>query len=112
GAWHAGCDRRPHLAKPVYGFASTSRGAPTDGYGRLLSLDTFGSRYGNGWRRENAFLPHRPTGVFCAGFYPHGGRPPGNGSQYRPAPLRAGGAPRRPAILAGPHDYRRRDGGG
>jgi hypothetical protein len=83
GRWHEVFGRASYLGVPIHGFGSTSRGVPTDGYGRLLYLDTFGSRYGRGWRRENAFLPHGPTGVFCAGFYPHRGGPPGNGSRYR-----------------------------
>jgi hypothetical protein len=107
GRWHEVFGRATYLGRPVYGFASTSRGAPTDGYGRLLYLDTFGSRYGNGWRRENAFLPHRPTGVFCAGFYPHGGRPPGNGSQYRVTMIGPGVTPDVQSTVAGLHDYRR-----
>jgi hypothetical protein len=83
---------------PVYGFGTTRTGAPTDGYGRLLYLDTYGSRYGQGWRRENSFVSHNPTGAFCYGFFPfdpyHGGythppdytgglRGPGVGTRYR-----------------------------
>lgn len=107
GRWHEVFGRATYLGKPVFGFASTTRGAPTDGYGRLLYLDTFGSRYGSGWRRENAFLPHRPTGVFCAGFYPHGKRPPGNGSQYRVTMIGPGVTPDVQSTVAGLHDYRR-----
>lgn len=107
GRWHEVFGRATYLGKPVYGFASTPSGAPTDGYGRLLYLDTFGSRYGSGWRRENAFLPHRPTGVFCAGFYPHPGRPPGNGSQYRVTMIGPGVTPDVQSGVAGLHDYRR-----
>jgi len=54
---------------PVYGFGTTSYGVPTDNYGRLIYLDTFNSVYGGGWRRENSFVPHNPTGVYCYGFY-------------------------------------------
>lgn len=54
---------------PVYGFGTTRYGATTDAYGRLLYLDTFNSVYGRGWRRENSFVAHNPTGVFCYGFY-------------------------------------------
>jgi hypothetical protein len=83
---------------PVYGFGTTHYGSPTDGYGRLLYLDTFNSVYGKGWRRENSFVAHNPTGVFCYGFYrfdptkngyktpPHysgGLRGPGTGRRYR-----------------------------
>ncbi|HEY1370003.1 MAG TPA: hypothetical protein VGF23_22950 [Gaiellaceae bacterium] len=83
--------------QPVYGLGTTNLGAPTDGYGRLLYLDTHDSVYGEGWRRENSFVPHNPTGVFCYGFYPFdptkGGyqhpagqtavRGPGTGDEYR-----------------------------
>ncbi|MGZ4401184.1 MAG: hypothetical protein ACXVYM_09965 [Gaiellaceae bacterium] len=63
--------RFTYLGQPVYGFATTSRGAPTDGFGRLVYLDTFDApAYGAGWRRENSFVSHNPTGVFCYGFYP------------------------------------------
>jgi hypothetical protein len=72
-----------YLGQPVYGFRSTPQGNPLDTFGRNLYLDTFGSAYGGGWRRENSFLTHRGTGVFCYGFYPHGGRPVGKGQRYR-----------------------------
>jgi hypothetical protein len=82
---------------PVHGFHTTRYGAPTDGYGRLVYLDTYGSRYGSGWRRENSFVVHNPGGTFCYRFYRHnpsrggyqkppyfsGIRLPGNGSHYR-----------------------------
>jgi hypothetical protein len=90
--------RFTYLGRPVYGFSSTRYGAPTDGYGRLLYLDTYDSVYGRGWRRENSFLAHQRTGGFCYGFYPfdpvRGGyahppgyagglRGPGVGTRYR-----------------------------
>lgn len=74
--------RLTYQGQPVYGLRSTSAGSPLDGYGRNLYLDTFDSSYGSGWRRENSFLAHRPTGVFCYGFYPHRGAP-GTGARYR-----------------------------
>jgi len=98
GRWHSLFGRLSYLGRPVYGFGTTNVGAPTDGYGRLLYLDTFNSAYGQGWRRENSFVSHNPTGVFCYGFYPfdptkggyaypsgYGGgkRGPGNGERYR-----------------------------
>jgi hypothetical protein len=63
---------------PVYGFATTHYGAPTDGYGRLIYLDTFNDpQYGPGWMRENSFVAHSPSGFWCYDFYPmdpyHGG---------------------------------------
>ena len=56
----------------VFGFRSTRFGVPLDTYGRNVFVDTFGSAYGTGWRRENSFLTHAPGGGFCYGFYPHG----------------------------------------
>lgn len=67
----------------VFGFRSTSGGQPLDTFGRNLYLDTFDSAYGSGWERENSFLTHRGTGVFCYGFYNHGPRPVGRGTRYR-----------------------------
>ena len=89
--------RYTYNGQPVYGFGTTSRGAPTDGFGRLIYLDTFNSVYGPGWHRENSFVAHNPTGAFCYGFYPFdptkGGyifppgqtavRGPGVGEKYR-----------------------------
>jgi hypothetical protein len=109
GRWHEVFGRATYLGRPVFGFASTSRGAPTDGYGRLLYLDTFGSRYGTGWRRVNAFLPHRPTGVFCAGLYPVHGRPPGNGSRYRVTMVGPGVTPDVQSQVSGLHDFSRQN---
>jgi hypothetical protein len=74
--------RYTYLGKPVFGFHSTGAGSPLDSYGRNIYLDTLDSAYGPGWHRENSFLAHKPTGVFCYGFYPHAGKP-GTGSAYR-----------------------------
>ena len=90
--------RFTYNGQPIYGFGTTNHGVPMDGYGRLVYLDTFDApAYGSGWRRENSFVSHNPTGVFCYGFYPldpsRGGyehpaaqtstRGPGTGSRYR-----------------------------
>ena len=72
-----------YRGKGVYGFKSTYYGGPLDGWGRNIHVDTYNSRYGRGWKRENGFLAHRPTGAFCYGFYPHGNRPVGRGDAYR-----------------------------
>ena len=61
--------RYTYKGQPVFGFGTTSVGAPTDNFGRLIYLDTHNSVYGSGWRRENSFVPHNPTGAFCYGFY-------------------------------------------
>ena len=84
--------RFTYLGQPIYGFAATTKGAPTDTFGRNVYVDTFDSAYGPGWRRENSFLTHRGTGVFCYGLYQHepypgypavGRRPEGKGERYR-----------------------------
>lgn len=80
-----------YQGSPVYGFSSTSSGVPLDSWGRNVYLDTLDSAYGSGWKRENSFLAHTGTGVFCYGFYEHdpypgypsGRRPRGDGSRYR-----------------------------
>jgi hypothetical protein len=77
----------------VFGFHSSHAGVPLDTYGRNLYVDTFGSSYGAGWKRENSFLTHRSEGTFCYGFYPHAGHPVGNGSKYRATVIGPGVAP-------------------
>jgi len=76
-----------YLGKPVHGFASTSVGVPLDTFGRNLYVDTFDSRYGKGWKRENSFLMRKGSGKFCYGFYEHtwAGKsyPSGMGTRYR-----------------------------
>lgn len=70
----------------VYGYNSTRRGDPLDGYGRNIYVDTFDSAYGKGWHRANSFLTHhrgRTPGDFCFAFYPVAGHPRGNGTKYR-----------------------------
>jgi hypothetical protein len=106
----------------IRGFGTTHFGNPTDGYGRLLYLDTFNSGYGAGWLRENSFVSHGPPGIFCYGFFPHnpyvGGyahppgianrrRGPGTGAAYR---LTAQGPGATPDVMwqgAGLHPYDR-----
>jgi len=80
--------RLTYLGKPVHGFRSTRWGAPLDAYGRNIYLDTFSSRYGGGWKRENSFLAHRPTGVFC-----YMVRPGGRGQRYRATVIGPGVTP-------------------
>jgi hypothetical protein len=104
---------------PVYGFGTTRYGAPTDGYGILVYLDTYNSAYGPGWKRENSFVTHNPTGVFCYGFYPfdptRGGykhppgqtakRGPGLGAQYRLTASGPGVTPNVAVIVPGLHSF-------
>lgn len=85
--------RLTYRGVPVHGFASTPSGEPLDSFGRNLYVDTFDSAYGAGWKRENGFLVHRPTGVFCYGFYRHDGRPSGEGTRYRTTVIGPGVTP-------------------
>jgi hypothetical protein len=107
GRWQEVFGRATYMGKPVFGFSSTHEGAPTDGFGRLVYLDTLGSAYGGGWRRVNSFLPHRPNGVFCAGLYPHAGHPAGNGSSYRVTIVGPGVTPDVQVTVPGLHRFRR-----
>jgi hypothetical protein len=116
--YHQVFGRVSYAGHPVYGFGTTRVGAPTDGYGRLVYLD---SRYGKGWRRENSFVAHNPTGIFCYGFYafdptrgyPHPARypstprGPGNGEKYRLTVEGPGVTPDVSVIVPGLHDFDR-----
>jgi hypothetical protein len=115
--------RYTYRGAAVYGFGTTAHGAPTDGFGRLIYLDTFDSVYGPGWRRENSFVSHNPTGAFCYGFYPfdptRGGyaypsgqtaaRGPGTGAKYRLFAEGPGVTPDVAAIVPGLHPFDRSD---
>jgi hypothetical protein len=105
GRYHHLFGRLTYDGKPVYGFSTNRFGSPRDGYGRNVYVDTFNSRYGKGWRRENAFLAHRPTGVFCYGFYPFTPRGPGNGAKYRLTAIGPGVTPDVSITVPGLHDY-------
>jgi hypothetical protein len=98
GRFHHIFGRLTYLGRPVFGFKTNGYGARLDKYGGLVYLDTFGSRHGRGWRRENSFVTHKWTGVFCYTFrarnprrggyalppgYRGGARGPGNGQAYR-----------------------------
>jgi hypothetical protein len=82
-----------YKGKGVYGFSSTRYGSPLDKWGRNVFVDTYDSRYGRSWKRENGFLTHRWSGGFCYGFYPHGNRPVGKGTQYRATVMGPGVTP-------------------
>lgn len=111
--------RYTYNGQPVYGFGTTQRGAPTDGFGRLIYLDTFNAVYGEGWHRENSFVAHNPSGVFCYGFYPFdpttGGyqypagqtarRGPGVGEEYRIFAEGPGVTPDVAALVTGLHPF-------
>jgi hypothetical protein len=94
--------RLTYRGLPVFGFGSTTKGEPTDSFGRNIYLDTLDSAYGPGWKRENSFLTHRGNGVFCYGFYEHdpypgypavGRRPQGKGTRYRATVIGPGVTP-------------------
>jgi hypothetical protein len=105
GRYHHLFGRLTYDGKPVYGMSATKVGSPLDAYGRNIYVDTFDSHYGKGWHRENAFLAHRPTGVFCYGFYPFTSRGPGNGAKYRLTTIGPGVTPDVSITLPGLHDY-------
>jgi len=105
GRYHHLFGRLTYGGQPVHGFTATKVANPTDTYGRNVYVDTFNSRYGKGWRRENAFLAHRPTGVFCYGFYPFTKRGPGNGEKYRLSVIGPGVTPDISIIVPGLHNY-------
>jgi len=105
GRFHHLFGRLTYDGRPVYGFSATPKGSPKDGYGRNIYVDTFNSRYGRGWRRENAFLAHRPTGIFCYGFYPFTPRGPGNGEKYRLNVIGPGVTPDVSVTVPGLHSY-------
>jgi hypothetical protein len=85
--------RLTYLGNPVYGFGIGKDGAPNDGYGRSLYIDTLDSAYGAGWQRETSISFRRGSGAFCYSFwpthdktlpgYPNNPRPAGNGKRYR-----------------------------
>ena len=88
-------------------------------FGRL----TYDGRpvYGPGWYRENSFVVHNPSGVFCYGFYPfdvagyphpdgqNGRRGPGVGTEYRLFAEGPGVTPDIAALVPGSHPYSRGD---
>lgn len=105
---------------PVFGFGTSRYGAPSDGYGRLIYLDTLNApKYGSGWRRENSFVPHNPTGVWCYEFYSYdptgggyihppgqtGSRGPGVGEKYRLIAAGPGVTPNVAKVVDDPGDY-------
>jgi hypothetical protein len=75
GRFHDLFGRVTYQGQPVHGFKTTKVGVPLDSYGRNLYLDTLDSAYGQGWHRENSFVAHNPSGMFCYGFYPYGTYP-------------------------------------
>lgn len=113
GAAHGIFGRLAYGGKPVHGFHTTSQGAPTDGYGRSLYIDTHDSPYGPGWERETSIVFRNPTGAFCYSFWPtndvslpgHPSRPAGDGTRYRISVVGPGVTPDLMAETAGVGNY-------
>jgi hypothetical protein len=117
--------RLTYRDKPIFGYRTTRLGNPTDKFGRLIYLDTLNSHYGPGWRRENSFVTHKGTGVFCYGFFRfdptaggyatppnwprHHRRGPGTGSRYRLTVMGPGVTPDVTIQIPGLHPYDRND---
>lgn len=100
GRFHHLFGRYQYNGKAVHGYRSTTAGVPLDPYGRNIYLDTYNSAYGPGWKRENSFLAHRPTGTFCYGFFPRDSFyeknvrvPAGHGQRYRATAIGPGVSP-------------------
>ena len=96
-SWHR-CEpplRHVHLPAGFRSTASPPRraGQPLDSFGRNVYVDTLDSAYGAGWRRENSFLTHRGTGVFCYSVNPHDAHPAGTGTAYRATVIGPGVTP-------------------
>ena len=94
-----------YLGHPQFGFKSTSYGAPLDKFGVLIYLDTYNSAYGAGWHRENSFLTHMNSGIWCYSANPHGSRPPGRGTKYRLTVQSPGVLPDIGMTMSGPGGY-------
>ena len=117
GRFHEVFGRATYRGRPIYGFSTTGSGRPLDTFGRLIYLDTLGSDYGPGWKRENSFVVHKPSGMFCYGFYPYstyGSYPrqrsqklTGNGERYRLTLSGPGVTPDVTMTLNGLPDYDR-----
>ncbi|MFN2468912.1 MAG: hypothetical protein ABR521_12370 [Gaiellaceae bacterium] len=83
GRWEHLYGSLTYRGRPMYGFGTTSYGAPLDNWGNLIYLDSFNSAYGKGWKRVDSFVSHNPTGIFCYVLGTRGNRPAGNGERYR-----------------------------
>jgi hypothetical protein len=105
GQWDHLYGKYTYLGNPQYGFKSTSYGAPLDKFGVLVYMDTFNSAYGAGWKRENSFLTHLGSGIFCYSVNPHGARPAGKGLNYRLTAQSPGALPDVSAIVPTPGPY-------
>jgi hypothetical protein len=114
--YHELFGRLTYRGKAVFGYKSSLSGEPLDTYGRLIFLDTYNSRLGAGWKRENSFLARRKgsPGHFCYMFvqrnryggYPAGPPgPPANGERYRLTSRGPGVTPVIMTVVDGLQDY-------
>jgi hypothetical protein len=98
-----------YAGKPVFGFKSTSSGAPLDTFGRNVYLDSYDSDYTDGtgvWTRVNSWLTHTNTGAWCYGVSPHApSGATGAGAQYRLTVEGPGVAPDVSVTVASPGAY-------
>ncbi len=69
-----------YQGKPWYAIKFLGEGQVTDKIGRNVTIDSYNSDLGSGWRRVNAILTHRPSGQMCYGFTPKSW----NGNDYSP----------------------------
>ena len=61
--------RLAYEGQPVYGV-HTSSARVVDPWARNVSIDTFDSSYGSGWRHVTQIATHRGDGAFCYTFVP------------------------------------------
>ncbi len=83
GMWQHIYGKLTYRGRPMFGYKTTSLGAPLDNWSVLLYLDALDSAIGSGWRRAESFVTHNPTGIFCYLVSPHHGGPAARGSQHR-----------------------------
>ena len=70
GGAHQGIfGRLLYRGEPVYGTRTSSPGV-RDEWARNVSIDTFDSDYGPGWRHDTAIAAHVGNGGFCYSFVP------------------------------------------
>jgi hypothetical protein len=67
----------------VYG-TRTASGRILDAFARNISIDTYDSDYGPGWRHDTAIATHLGNGGFCYSFVPQA-PPPGYPGKSRAA---------------------------
>jgi hypothetical protein len=96
---------------PVHGFHATDTGNPNDSYGRNVYIDTYGSAYGPGWKRESGILVHNRTGTYCHSFVPQKPiagypsqeqRPAAPGKRYRATVIGPGVTPDLQVVASAP----------